>query len=384
MFHKPYGAAFGFILSMRMKTFAILISLVLVVSYLSIDFVPSTNGIQALGIQYAVPITLTNSATTATPRPFQQMVAVNSLAYSSYEASNLQNVEFFYSTGTLIPSWLESGNSNTATKTIYWLKLSNSIPAGSSLTVYMGFAPPTKNKFDGKNVGEAPELSPQYGQYDNGKVVFQFYDNFAAGSSNSAWSITGASSWFVRNNGLSLFINPTDYYATTQTFGPGTAFDSFITQFQDTDNVGYINTGQPAFVSTNGWAGTLIRSACIDIYPDQQNGTGDANACGSSYGRFYSGIASVVGIYSVDVISPTSSVQSINYSQGSTSQPINTYSPSYPASVGFMAGNGYVGFKAQWVRVRAAPPNGSMPVVTIGIIKCPGTTGVPGVICPLG
>jgi hypothetical protein len=294
------------------------------------------------------------------------MIQVSSATYSTYEASNLQNVEFFYSNGGIVPSWLESGNSNTATNTTYWLNIADGIPAGSNITVYMGFASTLTSLLNSQTTGEAPQLSPSYGQYDNGKIVFSFYDNFASGSSNSAWSITGGS--FVRDNHLSLNLDPNDYFATSQTFGPGTAFDAFVTQFQDTDNVGYINTAQPAFVPTNGWAGALIRSMCIDIYPDQQNGAGDANGCGGSYGSFYSGIASIVGVYSIDVITTTSSVQSINYSQGSTSQPINTYSPNYPASVGFMAGNGYDSFTAQWVRVRAAPANGVMPSVTIGAL----------------
>ncbi|MGC8648550.1 MAG: hypothetical protein ACP5SJ_03625, partial [Candidatus Micrarchaeia archaeon] len=64
-----------------------------------------------------VPITITNSQSAATSNPFQQAITVNSLAYEQYESGNLQNIEFFYANGTIIPSWLESGNSNTSTST---------------------------------------------------------------------------------------------------------------------------------------------------------------------------------------------------------------------------------------------------------------------------
>ena len=67
-------------------------------------------------LQY-VPITITNAQNSPTQSPFQQMINVNSAAYSQYEASNLQNIEFFDSSGNIISSWLESGNSASSTTT---------------------------------------------------------------------------------------------------------------------------------------------------------------------------------------------------------------------------------------------------------------------------
>jgi len=126
-----------------------------------------------------VPVTLTNSQSTGIPNPFQQMITVNSLAYQSYEASNLQNIEFFYANGTIVPSWLESGNSNADTNTIYWLRLpGNFLPASSSNTLYLGFASTSTTLFDGVTVGEAAPLSTTYGQYDNGQNVFDIYGDF--------------------------------------------------------------------------------------------------------------------------------------------------------------------------------------------------------------
>ncbi|MBE5729864.1 hypothetical protein IHI26_00805, partial [Candidatus Parvarchaeota archaeon] len=137
--------------------------------------IPTSNQQQT----YYVPITITNSQGSATPSPFQQEVVVDSADYQNYEASNLQNVEFLYSNGQIIPSWLESGASSSSTQTIYWLKLASSIPAGSSITIYMEFAPKTTNLFNGNTIGEAPQLSPTYGEYDDGVDVFNGYWNFA-------------------------------------------------------------------------------------------------------------------------------------------------------------------------------------------------------------
>ena len=138
-----------------------------------------------------IPLTIKNSQPTATPSPFQQEVVVDSADYQQYEASNLQNVEFFYPNGTIINSWLESGNSNTVTSSVYWLKLSG-IPASSSITIYMGFASTSTNLFNTVNVGEAPQLSPTYGEYNNiadvmnTGLLYQFYQLNGGGIQSQA------------------------------------------------------------------------------------------------------------------------------------------------------------------------------------------------------
>ena len=122
------------------------------------------------------PVTITNSQSTATPNPFQQMVNFTSSnpGWTSVSTSNFgQNVEFFYYNGTVIPSWLENYTTDNAT---WWLKI-GSIPASSSITVYMGIAPTSTNLFNNVNDGEAPQLSSTYAEYDDGANVFLAYFN---------------------------------------------------------------------------------------------------------------------------------------------------------------------------------------------------------------
>ena len=85
------------------------------------------------GIQYYVPLNLTNSQTTATSAPFQQMVNITESTYSSYIAysGSTANFEYFYSNGTIIPAWIES---NSSGKLITWVK-TISIPASSHIQV---------------------------------------------------------------------------------------------------------------------------------------------------------------------------------------------------------------------------------------------------------
>ncbi|MGC8479084.1 MAG: hypothetical protein ACP5M9_00215 [Candidatus Micrarchaeia archaeon] len=168
-------------------------------NYSSVD--PTLIVIPSSILEY-VPITLTNTQTTPTPTQFQDMVTVNSLSYKSYESGNLDNIEFFYFNGTVIPSWIEGSASNTllnsntnsnylstSTNTIYWLKLANSISAGNTVIVYMGFSANTVDLFNTVNTGEAPELSPTYAEYDDGPSVFNYYN--VNPKSTSGWTIAG-------------------------------------------------------------------------------------------------------------------------------------------------------------------------------------------------
>ena len=192
------------------------------------------------------------------------MITVDSATYSSYEAPNLQNVEFFDSNGSVIPSWLESGDSNSSSDSIYWLNLGNGIPANSSITINMGFAPTSINLFNPQMTGEAPELSKTYGEYDDGRNIFKYYNNF--GNSTSGWvASTGVAA--TASDGLTINFSQNGYFV-----GPsesiGTAFDSDVTLNPSEMNIGYINTNDPiSFLGGTAWESSVIRGATGNIYP---------------------------------------------------------------------------------------------------------------------
>ena len=336
------------------------------------------------GILSSIPIILTNSQAVATSAPFQQMITINSATYASQEAANLQNVEFYDSTGSVIPSWLESGNSNSATNSIYWLKLANGIPANSSIPVYLGFAGTTTNLFNAQSVGEAPQLSPTYGEYDTGGIVFNYYDNFA--SSLSGWSSsTGVTA--IVNNGLTVNF-PGNGYEVGPTENSGTAFDADITANPQEINTGYIATNSQTNTNYLGgvsWPATVIRESCNNTYPDQLDANAEANPCGGTSGSIVPGSETTDGVYSVVPISGSSSYQYVNYSTGSSTQPITKNAPPYPGSVGFALMNGAStanGLKVQWARVRAAPPNGIMPVENVAGAVAPTITTLTSSVNP--
>jgi hypothetical protein len=154
-----------------------------------------------------VPINITNTQSIATPSPIQVMIIVNSAEYATYEAADLSNVAFTYSNTTLIPSWLESGNSNSSTTTVYWLKV-DGIPAKSSVTVNMSFYPVTDNVLNNVSTGEAPLLSPTYGEYDDGANVFIVYADFLNGLNGwRPYSFSGSFVPISTLNGVELISN---------------------------------------------------------------------------------------------------------------------------------------------------------------------------------
>lgn len=183
-----------------------------------------------------VPITLTNSQSSAFAYNSQVMITVNSLAYESYEANNLGNVEFFYSNSTLVPSWLmgdsAGAGSYLSTNTVYWLRIypaNTFLAAGSSNTLYMGFATTGTNLFNGNSVGESPYASPSYAQYDNGANVFVQYFNME--SNPIAFSQNGLASYYT----LSSNKGPTGSDGHSLIFSPN-GVEQNIAQFTSTSN----------------------------------------------------------------------------------------------------------------------------------------------------
>ena len=158
----------------------------------------NTNNLAINNLAESIPLLITNYQNIATPNPFQQMINISISSIDNYvnTTSFGQNVEFVYDNNSVIPSWLESYNSNYA---IWWVKVP-SIPAEGTMTIYMKFANKKTNLLNNKTTGEAPQLSSTYAEYDDGANVFNFYSDFKGTSLNaSKWSAAGI---YVVDNGI--------------------------------------------------------------------------------------------------------------------------------------------------------------------------------------
>jgi len=324
------------------------------------------------GIVAYVPITLTNSQSSATPSPFQQMIQINEGNYANYIAynGNIANFEFFTQSGQILPAWIESNNSGTLT---VWVNLPNGIPASSSLTIYLGFASKTTNLLSNSGttgIGEAPQLSSTYAQYDDGASVFPYYVNFAGTSAPSSITTLGTATSF--NNGATVSAGDffetnskvyniqtqiLDAYVSSITFGTSgdNAGISFVVDpsgNQYTSTTHYVNVGTSGGQFYNGVLNQFSTSSNFEI----------ASLNSGTY-TISSTTTTSTGIWSLWATSSTA-YGSINYGSPLTVTSNIPPAGSYYIMAGASSGASTVVYR--WVRVRAYPPNGVMPSVSFG------------------
>jgi hypothetical protein len=152
----------------------------------------------------------TNDQASSTPAPFQQVVTWNPSTYAMVESADLGNVRFCLdaSCAVRLHAWLEAcapSCSPAATSARAWVNLPSGIASdGGTQLIYQVFEQ-IAVAFDGNFWGEAPDLSPSYGQFDNGASVFTFYDAFAGGALSNKWTPTiGSASSIQVNNGATF------------------------------------------------------------------------------------------------------------------------------------------------------------------------------------
>ena len=321
---------------------------------------------------YYVAITITNSQTTATPAPFQQMITINSSNYSSYLASNLQNVNFQDGNGNIIPSWLESGNSNTSTSTIYWVSLANGIGASSSVTIYYCIYATTVNCFNTTNTGVAPQLTSTYAQYDDGANVFTNYWNFAGTSLPS--NLTTVSPGYSINNGITFNAVNSDneLIGTTSAIASPGLLETYAT-----GNYGRITLELSTSNTTFTYGGPTYENGYFILYggyvspPD--NGFDVATTSGSTLTNF-SSTTSMPQVFGIGWVA-TGNEFAYTYTTPSSPTTISSTnsSVSIASSLYILFGQTSSGdtqqggtWTAYWLRTRAYPPNGVMPSTSLG------------------
>ena len=148
--------------------------------------VPLVSSAAPTGITQYANVTITYNGLAAFPSSFQQMITANVLNYTSVMTynGNSANFDLYYANDTVIPAWIESNSSNTLT---IWANVvggfyAPSTSSTSTNTLFLGFASKTTNLLSStgtSGIGEAPQLSSTYAEYDDGASVFNNYWNFA-------------------------------------------------------------------------------------------------------------------------------------------------------------------------------------------------------------
>ncbi len=179
-------------------------------------------------------ITFTNGQQTSVASDTPISFTVNALNFTGWESSTLNNSFVYFNNGTVGISWLQGNVFNelawantleNSNEVLFWLESpeSTSWLAGSSgtATVNLGFSAVNINILDGNFIGEAPQISctlpantvtgcaaGEYGEFDTGNNMFQFYDNFTGTSLNPVWSTFGTTKGnIIINNGLTISQN---------------------------------------------------------------------------------------------------------------------------------------------------------------------------------
>jgi len=334
-------------------------------------------------IIYYAPITITNSQNTATPAPFQQMIQISESSFSGYIEynNNFANFEFFYKNNTIIPAWIESNNSGVLTT---WINLPKGITASNSITIYLGFAGANNllSSSGTTGIGEAPQLSSTYGQYDDGASVFNTYLNFVGTSLPSSFTASASSDGTVRiNNGLTLGTGTSDqpswaYILSTATYSPQIV--EFYMSGVPTSPGGYGGVSTDWGYSSSTSPGPQAQG------PNYNNNFANliGGAIWSASGGFQyqlwndntevssSGGALNTGLYGT-YINPL--MFYYNYAtelSSSTTVSSNNYLLLGISSAGSHAGSpASETIQVDWFRTRAYPPGGSMPSVSFGSVQ---------------
>ncbi|MFP3290074.1 MAG: hypothetical protein RXN31_02580 [Candidatus Nanopusillus acidilobi] len=348
-----------------------------------------------------LPLILYNTQSIPTPSPFQQDIAIcngsinigNNFAYVNNATlfneinSNGSNI-YFTTTCNSTPniySWYEGQliNGNTYCD-IWWINLSQGIPANSNVTIYMYIGNSSDNFYSQyyPYVGTPIQVLGT-SQYDNGQKVFNYYQNFGGLSSlpsgwtyiyNNQKSVSFSTDYTIipplssnhgndgitTTNNYNLQNNIVDIYASVPNINTNTGYQSMVL------GVGAATSPNTYFIGPGG--GIVVGG---NVY-DSANNDGAAFSGGGT------------GVFSL-VVGTSGSLGSVNYNYVPTMYEIgfsssNTYflvnysqvlsttiipgSFSLPITIGQQEDGGNI--YLYWVLLRSYPPNDIMPSIYIG------------------
>ena len=219
-------------------------------------------------------------------------------------------------------------------------------------------------------MGEAPQLSPTYGQYDNGNYVFNYYWNFngttlPSGFTSSNFCGSSNTGTVTVNNGLTYSAG-SNYcqvlYYSASTFSPPIVFETYAegtsigSVYAFASEVGAGISNGTSFYGTNFWLSRIdYGSNPYNIWnywiSSSATNTNDQMALNTFY---------VFGVAS-------SGSSSMVYAYGSGVFYYVTSTSTFPSSF-YILPVDIDGDEVQvvyWTRIRAYPPNGIMPSIYI-------------------
>jgi len=307
-------------------------------------------------MRIVTPITLSNNQSQPTPANFQQLIQTT-IQYPN-------GVRFWSPTDGWLYAWLENISNGTAT---IWVKIPSFIPANGTYQLYM--IQDSTLPMDGVYWGEAPQLSPTYGEYDNGNEIFPYYQRFGGLSSLPPnWSSVSGTGLTFASTYIEIEANQTTdgWYGIYLNPIPS-SLASTTTVWEFYGNI--YNTAQ-----TNNYAGTMQTSVFNANYGYTFAGGYNpdiihfVNANNQFYSTNYADTNNNK-IYTMQMSSATSLQMLVNYTQIYSTTSATPVTLSY---FQFGTSNGLPNYGianpiyVYWLRTRAYPPNGVMPTASFG------------------
>ena len=299
-------------------------------------------GIVPTNVQACIPVNVVNSQSSATsPGMDLQLsnIPVNMLAGNVMVYNGISGQPF--------STWIESNN-------LVWVNLgANTIAASSSFNgiLYLGLGSATTDFISSpaaNGIGEAPNLSSSYAQYDNGNSIFQLYDNFSGTTCNTArWSCVSS---FTINNGFNM---SSGGVSSLSKFDPQTSIlEAFAHNY---------NTGIGGLIWNNGDNGFCESPATYFIMTGgttyYQIRASNGPSCGTATNIATASTTqnAILGVYA------TSSAAYGYVGYSSSASTTSNFAATTSAYVGLY--NDWVGM---WIRVRILPPNNINPTIVYG------------------
>jgi hypothetical protein len=318
--------------------------------------------------------------------------------YLTYNG-NFANFEYYTLNGNtvnVLPGWIES---NSSGKLITWVKLPNGIPADSNTIIYLGFASNTVNLLSPSGttgIGEAPQLSSTYGQYDDGANVFLAYGAFQGGSLPSGWSLAGSGSFNGGNNGvyLSGYNSWGDVYTSVSNLPSNTIIETSYNLGGPSDDVSdYIVQGSNVYVYSAPY-NLPASSTTTGILSDYEFYSGYGGEPSIQYYKSSTSISGLKGgtysiggntyFYTQTIRSNNSVILDFYKSSSMVKSPVYSswtgilnYTGPLPISLPTSGTFGIFSWEGTplsgpgpnyvlWTRMRTEPPDNIMPSVTFG------------------
>lgn len=255
--------------------------------------------------------------------------------------------------GQTVPTWCE----NNGTRRVWIQLFSNTIAGltGANQIYYVGYASSSSSVFFGNTlaqIGEAPNSTGTYGQYDNGGNVFiQLYTDFLGVNAPAGW-LAGDSA-VIFNNGVTIPQGSASYNIASNT--------EVYSQNSLTDYYGYIF----------GAGGLFLESAQGSSFCDNVHvGYGVLISSGTTY-ALRNWVTVVCGTPQNVGSGSITTNQIMTISADNTQSYLVMAGSSTSTSSGFLATTdqfvgAYYGEVFQWIRNRASPPSLVYPTITFG------------------